>query len=207
MKLIATEVEAGLLPGRGVRAFTLAELMVSMAILFLFINGILYCHLFGMRMFQITKAKLGASDDARQAISLMISEIRTAKIIKVGDGSLSSFTEIPTNTPQVGSAIQIHATTNTNVFVRYFWDSGDNKLKRTTNGSTAANVVAHYITNNLVFTSEDYAGNVITDNQNNRVIGLDLKFYQMEYPVYAIGPGNYFDYYELRSKITRRVLE
>ena len=42
------------------RAFTLPEMMVTMAILFLTIVGILYCHLFGVRMFEITKAKLGA---------------------------------------------------------------------------------------------------------------------------------------------------
>ena len=38
-------------------------------------------HLMGIRMFEITKAKLGASDEARQAISMMIDEIRTAKLV------------------------------------------------------------------------------------------------------------------------------
>jgi hypothetical protein len=188
-------------------AFTLAEMLVCMSLLFLFLSGTLSAHLFGMRMFQITKAKLGASDDARQAITLLTSEIRTAKMVRIGSGGLSSFTEVPTNTPQIGGAIQIYPTTNTNSFVRYFWDSADTRLKRTTNGSTAVDVIAHYITNNLVFTSEDYAGNVLTDNQNNRVIGLSLQFYQIEFPIYLIGPGNYFDYYQLRTKITRRVLE
>lgn len=188
-------------------AFTLVEIMVSMAILFMFIAGLLYAQLFGVRMFEITKAKLGASDDARQAISLLISEIRTAKIVKVGTGGLSSFTPTPTNTAQIGNSLQVYATTNTNNFIRYFWDSTDSKLKRTTNGSSTVNVVAHFITNNLVFRAEDFRGSVTTNDQNNRVIAMDLQFYQIEFPIYIIGPSNYFDYYELRNKITRRVLE
>ena len=188
-------------------AFTLTEMMVTMAILFLFISGLLYAQLFGVRMFEITKAKLGASDDARQAISLLISEIRTAKIVKVGTGSLSTFAPVPTNTTQVGNSLQVYATTNTNSFIRYFWDSSDSKLKRTTNGSTTVNVIAHFITNSLIFKAEDFRGNIMTNDQNNRVIGMDMQFFQIEFPIYLIGPSNYFDFYELRNKVTRRVLE
>ena len=68
-------------------------------------------------------------------------------------------------------------------------------------------MVARTITNTVVFRAQDYLGRVLTNNQNNRVIGLNLQFYQIEFPVYLIGPGYYFDYYELRTKITRRVLE
>jgi type II secretory pathway pseudopilin PulG len=186
------------------RAFTLPEMMVTMAILFLTIVGMLYCHLFGVRMFEITKAKLGASDEARQAITLLISEVRTAKIVKIGTGSISSFTPVATNSLQVGSALQIYATTNTNSFVRYFWDATDSKLKRTTNGAPAVNIIAHFITNSMVFSAEDYRGTTNTDSQNNRVIGLTMDFYQIQYPVYVIGPGNYFDFYRLRTKITPR---
>jgi prepilin-type N-terminal cleavage/methylation domain-containing protein len=193
-------------PLREKRAFTLPELMVTMAIFFMFIAGIVYCHLFGVRMFEITKAKLGASDEARQAISLLSSEIRTATNIKIGTGSLGSFTEIALNTPQIGNALQVYATSDTNFYVRYFWDSSDRKLKRTINGAAAINVVAHFITNNMVFTSEDHLGNIITNNQNNRVIGLNMQFFQIQYPVYLIGPGNYFDFYQLRTKITRRAI-
>jgi hypothetical protein len=42
----------------------------------------LSAHLFGMRMFEITKAKLGANDEARQAISLMMHEIRSGKLVR-----------------------------------------------------------------------------------------------------------------------------
>ena len=193
--------------GRAQLAFTITEMMISLSLLGLVLGGVITSHLFGLRMYEISKVKLGASDEARKAISLMISEIRSAKIIALGDGSLSTFSEVPMNTLQQGTAIQINSSTNTNFFIRYFWDVTDNKLKRTTNGSSAVSIVADYITNNLVFTSEDYTGTVLTNNQNNRVIGLTLQFYQLQYPVVRIGPGNLYDFYQLRTKITRRTLE
>lgn len=192
---------------RATLAFTIAELMISAAVLMLVVGGVVFSHLFGMRMYQITKAKLGASDEARSAISKMVTEIRSAKILKVGNGDLSSFTEVGENSQQKGSAIQIYATTNTNDFVRYFWDPSDKKLKRTADGASAAFVVANSISNAVIFRAENHLGQVLTNNQNNRVIALELQFYQIAYPVVTIGPGQLFDYYQLRTRITRRALE
>jgi hypothetical protein len=192
---------------KGLGGFTLSELMVTMGVTLLVMAGVLSSHLFGLRMFELTKAKLGASDEARAAISRMIDEVRAAKVLRIGQGNLASFTEVGVNSPQWGSAIQIHPTTNLSTFVRYFWDAADNKLKRTTNGAAAVSVVAHAISNQTVFTSEDYRGVILTNNENNRVIGLTLQFYQLQYPAVSIGPGNYYDFYQLRTKITRRTLE
>jgi type II secretory pathway pseudopilin PulG len=189
-------------------AFTLTELVVTMAIVLLVLAGATASHLFGARLYQITKVKLGANDDARRALSTLIEEVRSAKIVKVGTGDAASFAEMPLDTPQQGTALQIHATTNTNVFIRYFWDPADQSLKRTTSSDAGAvTVVAHYISNSLVFSAEDPLGNVLSNNQNNRVIGVLLQFYQIEYPVVSIGPGQHYDYYQLRTRITRRALE
>ncbi len=188
-------------------AFTFTETLVTTALVLMVLAGVITGHLFGVHMFQITKAKLGASDEARKAISYMISEIRSAKIVRIGNGNLTSFTEIGMNTQQVGNAIQIYPTVATNSYIRYFWDTTDKKLKKTTNSSSSSLVVANFITNSSVFTSEDYKGTILTNNQNNRVIGLSLQFYQIQYPIVMIGPGNFYDFYMLRTKITRRALE
>jgi prepilin-type N-terminal cleavage/methylation domain-containing protein len=188
-------------------AFTLPELMVAMAIFSLLMAGMMIANVFGIRAHEMTKVKLGASDEARRAINLLSAEIRTAKIIRIGNGDASSFAEIPLNSLQQGSAIQIHPTTNTANFVRYFWNSDDHQLKRSMNGSNIVTVVANFITNQLVFTSEDGFGSILTNNQNNRVIGLKLEFYQLQYPVVKIGPGQLYDYYRLSTKTTRRALE
>lgn len=175
---------------RGAGAYTITELMVTMAIVLLVMGSVLTAHVFGMKLFEITKAKLGASDEARAAVSSMISEIRAAKLIRIGDGYLSSFTAAGVSAAQSGSAMQIYSSTNTNSFVRYCWDASDRKLKRTTNGATFVSVVANSISNDLVFTAEDFSGSVLTNNENNRVIGLTLQFYQLQYPAVSIGPGN-----------------
>jgi len=134
-------------------------------------------------------------------------EIRSGKLVKIGSGTLTNFTEVPVDTAQRGSAVQIYPTASTNQFVRYFWDEDSQKLKRTTNGSSSVSIVANSITNNIVFSAEDAVGNVLTNNDNNRVIALTLQFYQIQYPIIKIGPGEYYDFYQLRTKITRRTLE
>ena len=191
---------------RGQVAYTLVEIMVTAAIMMMVLAGIIETQYFGMQMYQITKAKLGASDQARAAISKLVDEIRSCKIVKVGAGSLGGFTQDPDGVLEIGGALQIYATTNTNNFIRYFFDPADKKLKRTTNGLGYALVIADSISNSIVFSEEDFAGNVVT-NQNNRVIGVMLQFYQISYPIINIGPGGLFDFYQLHTRITRRVLE
>lgn len=188
-------------------AHTLPELMVTSAILSMVIAGAIMTHLVGANMYQMTKAKLGASDEARAAISKLVDEIRAAKVLKVGNGTLSEFTQSSANTPQMGNAIQIYLSTNTNSYIRYYWDAGDKRLKRTTNGAYSAYVVANAISNDLIFSAEDHLGNVITNPQNNRVIGMRLEFFQIAYPIINIGPGGLYDYYRLSTRITRRCLE
>lgn len=192
---------------RGKGGFTFTEIMIAGTLLTVILAGMVTAHLFGMRMLEITKAKLGANDEARQAISLLMNEIRTAKLVKIGSGSLSSFSEVAVNTPQIGSAVQIYPTISTNQFIRYFWDENSKQLRRTTNGSSSVSIVANSITNNIVFGAEDQAGTTLTNNENNRVIALTLQFYQIQYPIVQIGPGQYYDFYQLRTKITRRALE
>jgi hypothetical protein len=185
-------------------AFTLTEVMVSMAVMLMMLGGILSTHLFGLRMYDLTRAKLGASDDARNTISRIVLDIRAAKVVRIGSGSLSSFTECAMDTPQKGNAIQLYPTAQTNQFIRYYMDASDSTLKRTTNGATVATVIAHSISNLTVFTSEDHAGNVVTNNEISRVIGLTMHFVQLYNPSLPIGPGNHFDFYQLSTRITPR---
>lgn len=189
------------------RAFTLPEFLVTMAIFTLVVGGVVSAHIFGLKMFQLSRSKLGASDEARRAVTLLGEEIRTAKSVVIGSGSLTGFTPIDPSAEQSGNALQIYPTVATNQFIRYFWDPDELQVKRTTNGVQSAYIVANAVSNSVVFTAEDHLGNVITNNQNNRVIGLTLQFYQLQYPTVTIGPGGLYDFYQLRTRITRRSLE
>ena len=188
-------------------AFTLVEIQISMAVIMLVIGGVISSHVFGLKLNEATRAKLSASDAARNAIGKLVNDIRSAKTIEVGSGSFSAFVAVTNGLAQQGSALKIYPTTNTASYIVYYWDSSDSKLKRAATAATTPKAIAEYLTNSLVFTSENYAGTILTDNQNNRVIGVNMQFYQIQYPITTIGQGGLFDYYQVRTKITRRTLE
>lgn len=185
------------------RAFTITEMMITASLVLILIAGLITGHLAGVRMFQYTRTKLGGNDDARIAISHMIEEIRSSKLIRVGNGDINKFVECGLDERQEGNAIEIYPTTDTNVFIRYFRAS-DDCLRRTTNGAFSAVVMANYITNKMVFTSEGIDGKVLMNNENNRIIGLTMQFYQIQYPIIKVGSNQLYDFYQLRTKINRR---
>jgi hypothetical protein len=187
---------------------TLPEVMIAMTVFIIAVGGFLTVHLFGLRLNEFVKAKLGASDEARRSMARMVGEIRTAGLIRVGTGGVGDFQEAAFGEAQRGNALQLYSDkTLSNHFIRYFCDPNDGRLKRTEDGSTAVLVLAHAISEPVIFTSEDYLGNVLTNPMNNRVIGLDLHFLQLVDPTIKIGEGGLFDSYRLRTKITRRALE
>jgi Prokaryotic N-terminal methylation motif len=192
------------------QAFTFVEMMITVTLFMLMMGGVLYAYLFGIDMYQITKIKLGASDDARKSVIKLTDEIRSGLRIRVGSGSLTNFIEVGTNAPQIGNAIQIYPDTNVNNWIRYYYDTNKaskdfSKLCRTEDGVNHSLVIAHYITNTVpIFSSEDSYGVPLTNNMNNRIISMTLQFYQIEYPIVKIGPGQYYDFYQLRTRITRR---
>jgi hypothetical protein len=111
------------------------------------------------------------------------------------------------NALRQGNALQIYPTTATNTYARSYMDTQAQELKRVVAGSTTAVVISQFITNQVAFAAEDYAGNVLTTDQNNRVIRMSLQFYQWEFPVARAGVGAYYDYYPLQTRMTRRTIE
>src|SRR5688572_6313582 len=98
------------------RGFSLTELLVVSA-LALLVGGMLLAALFfANRMWQITQAKIHSADKTRQVIRLVSTHVHSARILRVGSGDFSSFSEAPLDTPQKGNALQIHSTTDTNAF-------------------------------------------------------------------------------------------
>jgi prepilin-type N-terminal cleavage/methylation domain-containing protein len=192
-------------PGARALAFTLPELMVSMAIFLLMISATITAHLYGIRMFELIKPKLNASDEARTVISKLLDDVRSASTVTVGSGSISNFTAAPVNSLLQGNALQICPTTNTSAFIVYFRDPSDQKLKRCTNGAKTAVTVASSITNQIVFSAEDFGQHTLTNYQNGRtVVALSLKFCQLPFTTTTVGPKGLYDYFEVRTRITKR---
>jgi len=186
---------------------TLPEVMVASTILGVALTGFLVLHLFSMRYDQSVKMKLLASNEARNTLNRVAADIRTAGRVRIGNGNATSFTEVPFGERQEGNAVEIHPDkANTNNFIRYFWDPEDELLKRRGTDGTEI-VMARSVTNQLVFTAEDSQGLILSNNFNNRVIGMTLQFMQDQNGGASPGRGFLYDYYQIRTKVTRRALE
>lgn len=188
-------------------AFTLAEIMTAMGLFSLVVIGMVYSQLFGMRMFNITSTRLSASDSARKVLNVVRNEVRSGKMLYVGNGGSGGFTNVTRNGLRQGNALQIYPTTDTNVFVRYYLEAATGTLKRMTSGNGQVQVLAPFLTNQIAFVAEDFAGNTLTNDQNNRVIKMVLDFYQWEFPVAQAGVGAFYDSYHLQTRITLRTIE
>lgn len=191
----------------GQRAFTLVEMMISMALMTMVLGGVIYSHVMGGRMMQITTAKLGANDSARKAFGKLQDEIRAAKTIKVGDGSATTFVAATNGTALQGRSLQIYPGTNTSWWIRYFYVTNASELRRVTSSNSTPQLIASYVTNAVLFSKEDYLGSTLTTDTGNCAINVRLQFYQLSYPMTKIGTNNFFDYYQLQTRITRRALE
>jgi hypothetical protein len=128
----------------------------------------------------------------------------------VGSGSSSSFTEVGDGASQQGNAIQVyrasyHPTANSNAWIRYYRDASTAQLLRKPGPSANAQVIADYVTNAAVFYAADYTGtNILTDNDNNQVIGVQLQFYELRYPKVSIGTNKFFEFFQVTTRIARR---
>lgn len=193
---------------RGVRpGFTITEIMIAMGVFSLVVMGVVASQVFSMRLFNITSTRLAASDSARKVLNAVRYDILSSKMLYVGNGSSAGFTNIPGAGPRQGNALQIYPTTDTNLFILYYLDASTGALCRVTSSNTAVQVVAPYLTNQIAFDAEDFAGNILTNDQNNRVIRMVLDFYQWEAPVAQVGGGAGYEAYQLQTRTTRRAID
>jgi prepilin-type N-terminal cleavage/methylation domain-containing protein len=184
------------------RGLTLVEMMVTMGIFSLVVIGLVYANLFNLRQDQLVNSKLGASDQSRKAFSQMNADIRSAKLWAIGYGNGSQFTAIPNGTLQRGNALQISLTTDTNNFIRYYFNTNRCELYRMETGVLGHHLIADHLTNQMFFQAEDYLGNVKTDLAYKYVIRIMMEFCQYQFPLTRVGPGYYYDYYKMEFKVT-----
>ena len=186
-------------------AFTLPEVLITMTICVLISIAVIASQIFGARLTQFTQAKVNTSDNARSLMRLLSSDIQSARLIRIGQGNASSFTEASIDTPQQGNAIEIYPTANSTPIVRYFYNTSDSRLKRLNpNGSVSD--LANYVANAIVFTAEDFRGNVLTTHQHNAVIAIDLQFNRLKNPDLLLGPGEHYKWYRFQTRIAQPML-
>ncbi len=182
-------------------AFTLPEMLISMTIFGFLAIGILSATLLGMRWFQVNQTKMLATSGALKAVGKLTDEIRGCASTLVGNLNTNGiFTSRTNGQTQIGSSLLIYPTTNTSNFILYFLNAGDQTLRRTCTSSGLTTILANTVTNSVVFQAQDYAGNVLTNNQNIRTIRFTIQFFQTA-PNTAVP-----DSYTLDTAVTRRTL-
>jgi prepilin-type N-terminal cleavage/methylation domain-containing protein len=183
------------------RGFTLPELLVAIAVFILLLGGIVAANLFGLSMFRMTETKLNATADVRHLIGTLANEIRSCKSTEVGSIKNGEFVGLLDGEKQQGSSLLLYPNDNTNTHIIYFVEPSDQSFRRTTSTPGSAVIIAEQLTNSVVFSAQDHLGNVLTNSQNNRVIHLNLEFYQA--PRYM----QVANYYKLETSVSRRALE
>ena len=183
----------------GEMAFTLPELMVSMAIFLLLVGGMMAANLFGLRMFQIEETKLIASSQARRIVGGLMDEIHSCETFQIGTVSNGTFTGLALNAPKTGPALIVYPNTNSGNFIVYYVNTADRTFRRATSVSGSTRILAQSVTNaSGLFRAQDYLGNLLTNIQDNTVLHLELEFYQAAR--FGVPP----DYYKLESSAIRR---
>jgi prepilin-type N-terminal cleavage/methylation domain-containing protein len=200
-------IQPSLRPRRMTAAgFTLVEMMIALAVFTFIVGGMVAVQIFGLRIYTLASTKLIATTDGRETMNYMRDQIRESQQVYVGTFSNSSF--VQANGQQIGNALQIFTTTNTasTNFTVFYMDPSTNEVFCYTNTPAILGMVAQYMTNYNCFQAEDFQGNILTNYQNNPVIRVTLSFSQWEYPIGFIGSNavNAYDFYFLRTRITRR---
>src|SRR5215469_4212865 len=214
MNRLAGRVAASLATGASpaLAGFTLVEALLAAGIFSLLMLGMVSAQIYGMRVYTLAATKLVATAGARQAMNQLRDQIREANTVYIGNCSSdwTTYADV-TNGLQEGNAVQIYPTTNSTPYLICYLDSttGTNRLMLYSSGPGTVQQLAGYITNLVVFDAEDLYGNILTYNQNNRVIRTTLQFSQWEYPIAHIGGTNFnsYDYYQLRTRATRRAID
>ncbi|HTV39960.1 MAG TPA: hypothetical protein VMF08_05260 [Candidatus Sulfotelmatobacter sp.] len=203
-------VPAGI--SRKVAGFTVVEMMLVALLFAWLVIGLVSAQIYGMRVYTLAATKLVATSGARQVIVSLRNQIQEANTIYIGNcsGDWQTYVDI-TNGTQQGNAVEIYETTNMADYLICYLDTttSTNRLMLYNSVMNTTNDLCDYITNTLVFDAEDGYGNILTNNQNNRVIGITMQMSEWEYPIARIGGTNFnhFDFYQLRAKATRRAID
>jgi prepilin-type N-terminal cleavage/methylation domain-containing protein len=185
---------------RLLRGFTLPEILIALGVFVLVVAGIVAANLFGLKMFQVNSAKLQAVEWSRRTFGKITDEVHACDTVFIGNVTNGGYVGLLDGEPQQGSSLLIYPTTNTASYVFYYYNASDQTFRRTTEALDSAVILAESVTNGLIFSAQDFSGNVLTNGQNNRVIHLKLEFFQ---------PENFMqrpDYYKLETSMTRRAM-
>ena len=197
--------------------FTLVEIYMVVIIFSFLVLAMVTTQLFAARIYTFAATKLTATASARKGMNAMRDQIRQSSQVDVGiyDTTANTFSYIGNGTNQIGNALLIMPTNPgiTNVGTVYYMNQSASNICSVvmSNGAvvpaTLASNIVVYITNYYVFDAEDAFTNILTTYQNDRVIHIKFQFSQWEYPMASVGNGAMYDYFQMQTRVTRRVMD
>lgn len=198
-------------PRRRNAAFTLMEMMVGTGIfLGIFVGVLVGFQIFGLKVYTLAATKLSATADARKSLNILRGQIRSSKLVYVGNYTGGAFSRIANGQPQTGNALELffadaNDNPDTNATIYYQQTSGTTNAIYSVSNNVVSRV-ANYVTNNIVFTAEDYQAQTLSDYNNNPVIRVAFQFYEWQYPIGFLGTNglNAYNHYRLQTRIARR---
>lgn len=207
MNVFFTKSKSGVgMSANGQQAFTLVETMVTMSLFSLVVIAFVYAHMFGLKQDQLVQSKLGASDQSRRGFDLLANDVRAAKIWGICNGDQSGYTDIDNGTAQQGNALHVSLTTNTSVYILYYFDATGGALYRMHSpANSPTTVIAKNLTNVMYFRAENHRGDIQTNLTHKGVINVRLEYCQYQYPLTLVGTGYYYDYYKMEFRLTPHV--
>ena len=200
----------------GGAAFTLVEMMITVALFSFVVLAILGLQLYAMRVYTLSATMLSATTGGRQTMNVIRDHVRGAKIVLVGTFSGtngSAFTPAPLGALQQGNALEIeYASAASTNYLVYFQDPATTNIYSFSNSVATSFVsssivpVAHCVTNYYCFFSENYQGVVQTNYVNNPVIHVMLQINQWQMAAGKTGgsAANSYNHYTLNTRIERR---
>jgi prepilin-type N-terminal cleavage/methylation domain-containing protein len=186
-----------------VNAFTLTEMMVTVAIFSLVVLAMVLLQIFGLKMGCLTSSKLKSTAGSLKALDQIRNQILEAtEAVLVGNvnASNNTFTAVANGRPAIGNAVLVsNGPANLVVFYlnpatgTFYESGGTNNLQPMS--------LAYSIVNSQPFQAEDCFGNTIQAGSSTPyTIKMTLQFSNL---VYAI-PTPTYDTYLLQSRATPR---
>lgn len=177
-------------------AFTLAEMMTTMAIFSLVVAAMVSLQLFGFKMDSLTEGKLKTAASSLKVLDQVRDNVLEAYLVSVGNGNGASFT----NTGTTGNALEIYPGTNLNNYIRFYVVSSTSGLYEFNSTNNRVLLIASNIVDTTPFEAVDFQGNISSSSQEHYAIQMTLQFAQLDYTV----PSNTLDYYALETEMTPR---
>jgi hypothetical protein len=200
-----------------VAGFTLVEIYTASAVLVLLVIAMTAVQFFAARVYTLAATKLTATASGRKVMNDIRDAIKASSSVQVGlyNPTNNTFSLIGAGTNQIGNALAIYPNNPNAVSIAtiYFMNPQDSNMcsvvysNNTVLTATLVTNIVVYITNYYVFDAEDAKTNIMTSNVNDRVIHAKFQYSEWEYPLAGVGGGALYDYYQLQTRATRRIMD